>query len=112
MKNNERQNRDAPALFREACQEKCEGNRAESAVQQVMVMTLVEVSGFSAQRGIRKIKREPESICIRQNSGERYEPAIAQVVGRFRAYNPTAKEMSQWGHASNLFSPLDSNATI
>jgi hypothetical protein len=89
-------------LFREARQQQREDNGTERSVQQVMMVTLIEVSGFSTQRRVREIQQQPKPIGVRQNSRESHEAAIAQVVGCFRADNPTAKQMRQRGHEECL----------
>ena len=68
-------------------------NRAESSVQEVMVVMEVIVGFFAPESLIGHVQEQAQAVDVGQNAGECDQAAVAGVVGGFGGEDPGGQEM-------------------
>ena len=96
VKERERQQGHASPPPRKAREHRGDQQSPERAVQPSrMILPIVEEAFALAEGLIAEVHRQAETIGIRQDAGQRHEPAVARIVGRLRSNLPTRQQVRE-----------------
>ncbi len=91
MKDDEAEQSHTPLLLSKQNQQARDQNRSKRAMQQVMMVMLVEERLFPAERSAQSVSKNTEPIRIRQNSRQGDQAAIPRIIRGLRRNYPTGQ---------------------
>lgn len=102
---------DPQLAFGKSGDEQRDQDSPKRAVQQEMVIMLVIERPRAAKQAVDAVQNQAQAIGVRQDARQGDQAAVAGIIGRLGADNPTGQQMGFQIHAGGLSRRQESNYT-